>query len=70
VKTITVPPYSEMELVGHVDIPQDSTWLIEGIDCPVLVVRAIVAPDQCNVVVREVNTRVNTSETLQEYENC
>jgi len=32
------------------------TWLIEGNDCPVLVARAIVAPDWCNVVVKVVNT--------------
>ena len=58
VETVTVPPCSEMELMAHFDAPEHGTWLIEGTDCPVLVARAIVAPDQCNVVVRVVNTEL------------
>ena len=46
VETVTVPPCSEMELMAHVDVPQDCTCLIEGTGCPILVARAIVAPDQ------------------------
>ena len=81
VETVTVPPCSEMELIAHVNVPQDGTWLIEGTGCPVLVARAIVAPEQCNVVVRVVNTeltpvklyknmKIATAEPIEDHIIC
>ena len=59
---VTVPPYSEMELMAYVDVSQHCTWLIEGTYSPVLVakVTCIVVSDQCKMVTRVVNTELTS----------
>ena len=55
--TISVPASSEMEIMVHIDSAEEhSTWLLEGVECPVLVTRALVAPQRQAVPVRIINT--------------
>ena len=55
--TISVPASSEMEIMAHIDSAEErGTWLLEGVECPVLVARALVAPQRQAVPVRIINT--------------
>ena len=54
--TIVVPPSSEMEVMAHVNTQGNGAWLLESIECPVLVARALVTPKLGTVPVRIINT--------------
>ena len=55
--TISVLASSEKEIVAHIDSTEEhGTWLLEGVECPVLVARASVAPQRQAVPVRIMNT--------------
>ena len=43
--------------MAHIDSAEEhGTWLLEGVECPVLVARALVAPQRQAVPVRIINT--------------
>ena len=54
--TIVVPPSIEMEVMAHVNAQGNGTWLLESIECPVLVARALVTPKLGTVPVQIINT--------------
>ena len=56
INTIVVPPSSKMEVMAHVNTQGNGTWLLESIECPVLVARALVTPKLGTVPVRIINT--------------
>ena len=47
--------------MAHIDSAEErGTWLLEGFECPVLVARALVAPQRQAVLVRIINTDLTT----------
>ena len=54
--TISVPASSKMEIMAHIDSAEEhGTWLLKGVECPVLVARALVASQRQAVPVRIIN---------------
>ena len=60
-----------MEIIAHIDSAEEHvTWLLECVKCPVLVARALVPPPETDSTSENYQYRSNTSNTLQEHENC
>ena len=69
--TINVLASSEMEIMAHIDSAEEhGTWLLESVEWPVLVTRALVAPPESGSISENYQHGSNTSNTLQEHENC
>jgi len=66
-ETFTIAPVSEMEIMGNVDMDYTGTWLVEDQvpkKLPILVARAVVAPQNGNFPIRALNL---TSEPIAVY---